>query len=507
MIKPLNQYLDYFSRVITSTLFLFIFSVTSSTASTGIHHAIKENCPTCIDKALSSTATLILDKGETALLSRAWLTQHAGTSIDIQYFIWSDDNIGILASEALLQAAERGVKIRVIVDDFLIDADKTALLAFAKHPNIQIKIYNPLHKVGVSTIKRWWNLITKFRSSNQRMHDKVAIYDGQIAITGGRNMADEYFDFDQEYSFRDRDILVYGQSVQTMSENFETFWNHSLSPSIETLLPKGFNQLSTPKTRAIFQDLKNYANDPKNFAPEVRDSINNLSQRFQQVLDEMRWSQARFIHDSPGKNKGKSGLKGGGKTTQEIVSLLNSANSEVLIQSPYLVMPDEGFTLLKSLINRGVKIKISTNSLASTDNLAAHSGYHDVRSDLIKAGIEVYEYKPYPKNQSLLYQRYHDIKDTPPIFAIHAKSMVIDGETALIGTFNLDPRSINLNTEVAMIVPNKDIATELRQLILNDISAENSWQISENNNPDKTVSLWKRIKLKLLSWLPLDPIL
>jgi len=495
----------------TKLMFVFITIVFNqvgySAPASSIQDAITKNCPTCVAQANNATASLILDKGETALLSRAWLTHNAQQSIDIQYFIWSNDNIGILAAEALLQAAERGVKVRVIVDDFLIDANMTSLLSLAKHPNIQIKIYNPLHKVGVSTLRRWLSFITEFRAANQRMHDKVAIYDGQIAITGGRNMADEYFDFNQDYSFRDRDILVYGQSVKTMSKSFASFWNHSLSSSIEKLLPKEYGQLSTAEINEVYQGLKDYANDPENFSLEVRGSIKYLSQRFQQALSELRWSQARFIHDVPGKNDGLSGLKGGGKTTQEIAKLLNSAQSEVLIQSPYLVMPEEGFTLLKELISRGIKIKISTNSLASTDNLLAYSGYSKIRNDLIKMGVEVFEYKPHPKNQAVLYQRYQQVKDSPPIFAIHAKSMVIDRATALIGTFNLDPRSIHLNTEVAMVVPNVDIATELSQLILDDMQPENSWQISKGTNPDKTVSLWKRMKLTMLTWLPLDPIL
>ena len=151
------------------------------------------------------TGSYVLDRGEQALLARAWLVDHARSSIEIQYFIWSTDNIGILASEALLRAARRGVKVRVLVDDLLIDAPDKTLLALAKHPNIDIRIYNPLHSVGVPWYKRILNLVTNFRGANQRMHDKTLIVDGELAITGGRNMADEYFDYDHAYNFRDRD--------------------------------------------------------------------------------------------------------------------------------------------------------------------------------------------------------------------------------------------------------------------------------------------------------------
>ena len=158
-------------------------------------------------------ASTFLEKGEEALLGRAWLAQHATRSIDVQYFIWSTDNIGILAAEQLLNAAERGVAVRVIVDDFLIDAEDTTLLLLSAHPNVAIRIYNPNVTVGVGLWQRIKNVFTDFREINQRMHYKTAIFDGVAGITGGRNMADEYFDYYQEYNFRDRDVLLLGLAL------------------------------------------------------------------------------------------------------------------------------------------------------------------------------------------------------------------------------------------------------------------------------------------------------
>ena len=231
---------------------------------------IKNICPECAAQSSQQTATLILDKGATALYTRAWLTNHSEHSIDIQYFIWSEDNIGILAMEALLQAANRGVVVRIIVDDFLIDADFSVLLALEAHPNIHIKIYNPKHKVGVSTFTRVKNLTADFRDSNQRMHDKLAIFDDTIAITGGRNMADEYFDFDNQYSFRDRDILVHGKATTTMKASFERFWNSDLSLSLSQLLTDELAELTPKATTDAYNRLSNYATDPNNFSEEVK---------------------------------------------------------------------------------------------------------------------------------------------------------------------------------------------------------------------------------------------
>ena len=177
----------------------------------------------------------MLDTGEEALLARAWLVGHAEKSIEVQYFIWSADNVGILASEALLRAAERGVKVRVIVDDLLIDAPDKTLLALAKHPNIDIRINNPKHRVGTQLHKRIYNVVTNFRGLNQRMHDKTLFVDGMVGITGRRNMADEYFSYDHDHNFRDRDALLLGEAVKTMGENFEAFWSSPLAAPAETL--------------------------------------------------------------------------------------------------------------------------------------------------------------------------------------------------------------------------------------------------------------------------------
>ena len=213
------------------------------------------------------TGAYILDGGEEALLARAWLADHAERSIEVQYFIWSSDNIGILASEALLRAAGRGVRVRVIVDDLLIDAPDKSLLALAKHPNVEIRIYNPRHQVGTPLRTRVLNVVTDFRGVNQRMHDKTFIVDGKVAITGGRNMADEYFDYDQAYTFRDRDVLLLGEAVQTTRANFDAFWASPLAVPVESLYDGlGLMQKNVKddaaEVRQVYRELHAYAAKP-----------------------------------------------------------------------------------------------------------------------------------------------------------------------------------------------------------------------------------------------------
>ena len=221
------------------------------------------------------SGSYVLDTGDEALIARAWLTDHAGRTLEVQYFIWSSDNVGILAAEALLRAADRGVKVRVIVDDLLMDAPDESLLALAHHPNIDIRIYNPKSSVGTPVQKKAVNVATDFRGVNQRMHNKVLVIDGKVAITGGRNMADEYFDYDHEYNFRDRDVLLVGPVVNTMSASFEQFWASPLSVPVEQRfdgvgLMKKHVAVGDAEVQEVYRNLHAYAAAPGNFAPQVR---------------------------------------------------------------------------------------------------------------------------------------------------------------------------------------------------------------------------------------------
>ena len=468
---------------------------------------VESACEDCTQRMESKTGVYILEKGEEALIGRAWLTKHATQSIDVQYFIWSTDNIGILAAEQLLSAAERGVSVRVLVDDFIIDAEDRTLLLLSAHPNAQIRIYNPKFVVGVSLWGKLKNSITQFRAVNQRMHDKTAIFDGVASITGGRNMADEYFDFDHEYNFRDRDVLVLGPAVQDIRENFNEFWDSEYAIPVERILADELDDISSEDVSRRAAELHAYAGDPTNFAPEIRQAIDTTPRYFPALMQAMVWADVHFISDVPGKNDGASGLSGGGESTNQLITAVRRAKKSILLQSPYLVMPDGGIELFEQLIEQGVSIRISTNSLASTDNIPAFAGYASQRSDLLAAGIELFEFKPSPAIQDQLIENYPRIAENNPVFAIHAKSMVIDDQVVYIGTFNLDPRSTNLNTEVGVLIENHELARQLTNSIERDIRPENSWHTTADFNPDSEVGLGKRFGAWITRLLPVEPVL
>jgi putative cardiolipin synthase len=457
----------------------------------------------------NETGIYVLDTGESALLARAWLADHARQSIEVQYFIWSSDNVGILATEALLRAAERGVKVRVIVDDLLIDAPDKTLLALARHPNVDIRIYNPKHQVGTPFYKRALNVVTDFRGVNQRMHDKTFIVDGKVGITGGRNMADEYFDYDREYTFRDRDALVVGEAAQAMQANFDAFWASPLSVPVEARfdgwgLMKKNVKVDDTEVQKVYRELHAYAQHPENFAPEVRAAIVATPAAFERLARDMAWGRVEFIHDRPGKNGKRWSLGGGGQSTDALAKLVSGAQKSIVIQSPYLVMSGKAKALFRDAVARGVKVRILTNSLASTDNMQAFSGYRNQRKQLLKMGLDIREYKPDPANRATLMARANP-PATPPLFALHAKSMVVDGTTAYIGTFNFDPRSENLNTEVGVIVHHTGLAQRLLAIMEADMHPGNSWSAAEE--PDQYVPLTKRGRVRLWQLLPLKPLL
>ncbi len=453
----------------------------------------------------------VLDTGTEALLARAWLADHARHSIEVQYFIWSTDNIGILATEALLRAADRGVRVRVIVDDLLIDAPDKTLLALARHPYIDIRIYNPKNSVGIPAHKRVLNVVSDFRGVNQRMHDKTFIVDGKVAITGGRNMADEYYDYNNEYNFRDRDALLLGDVVKAMQASFEKFWDSDLCVKVEELyngigLMQKHVRVDDDDIKRVYSDLHNYAKSPDNFSPEVRAAIDAAPAAFARLAQQVVWGKVVFISDRPGKNDRRLHLGGGGTTTTALAQLVETARDHIVIQSPYLVLSDQAMALFQKTTARGVRVRISTNSLASTDNLQAFSGYRNQRKKLLKMGLAIYEYKPDPEVQRYLMQRLSVMQDKPPVFAIHAKTLVVDSKIVYIGTFNFDPRSENLNTEVGVIIHNEALARTVEAAIETDMQTGNSWNAA-SDQPDQYVPFTKRTRIRFWQLMPIKPLL
>ncbi len=443
----------------------------------------------------SKTGVYVLEDGDGAMLTRGWISEHAEHTIDVQYFIFSADNVGLIAADYLLRAAERGVKVRVLVDDLLVEADGDALLALDAHPNLEIRIYNPNTNIGKSLPRKLFNIATDFRGINQRMHNKTFTVDGRITITGGRNIADEYFDYDHEYNFRDRDVLLLGGVVSKVNESFEQFWNDSLSRPVSELVT---TEVPHAELEKRLEGLHQYACNPANYWPQVREKLKDIPAAFEriQTSGQLRWlDQVEYVTDVPGKNNPADGLRGGGVTLTALEQLVREAKHSIVIQSPYLITTDSGQQLFRDAVARGVAVRILTNSLSSTDNLEAFSGYQRDRAALLKTGVKIYEFRPdAAERMQMMTGALAPTLDRAPIFGLHAKSMVIDEEIAVIGTFNLDPRSANLNTECLTVIRSPEIARSVLAGMEIEFQPENAWETTLRSNPDRHAGFGKRFK-------------
>lgn len=442
------------------------------------------------------TGVYVLEDGGGAMVARAWLSEYAEHSIDVQYFIFSADNVGLIAVDYLVRAADRGVQVRVLVDDLLLEADAATLLALDAHPNLEIRIYNPDINLGKRLPGKLFSTVTDFRGINQRMHNKTFTVDGRIVITGGRNIADEYFDYDHEYNFRDRDVLLLGGVASQVERTFEQFWDDPRSRPVAAVLPPS---VTNSATAARVAGLHQYACNPANYWPQVRAQVSSIPVAFDaiQASGKLQWlDSVSYISDVPGKNDGSQGLGGGGVTLDTLLELVRHARTSIAIQSPYLVTTELGRSVFRDAVQRGVEVRILTNSLASTDNLEAFSGYQRDREKLLRTGVRLFEFRPDAvERTTMMTSAVAGTLVDPPIFGLHAKSMVIDGHITVIGTFNLDPRSANLNTECITVIRSDSITAGVLAGMEVEFRPENAWETTLQQNPDAAAGRMKRFKV------------
>jgi phosphatidylserine/phosphatidylglycerophosphate/cardiolipin synthase-like enzyme len=379
------------------------------------------------------------------------------------------------------------------VDDIMVDAGTHEILTMDSHENIDIRIYNPVANLGKNISDKLTQLAVNFKGVNQRMHNKTFTVDGKVVITGGRNIADEYFDYDHEFNFRDRDVLILGRTVDKVHHSFEEFWNNKLSVPVTEIVSEAEGNFKDPKR---FDRLHQYACNPDNFWPQVRERIKNLPQAFKEIResDQLVWlDSVTFVSDEPGKNANRK-VQAGGITTDTLISLVKRAKTSIDIQSPYLITTDLGKNLFREAVKRGVKIRILTNSLASNDNIEAFSGYQRDRKELLETGVRIYEFKPDAKERyNIMTGELQKKLSYAPIFGLHAKTMVIDGHITVIGTFNLDPRSANLNTECITVIRSAKITAGVLRGIEEEFKPENSWETTLSFNPDAEAGVKRRV--------------
>ncbi|KAG8149772.1 phospholipase D family protein [Burkholderia catarinensis] len=412
-----------------------------------------------------------------AIVARIVLAETADRSLDLQYYIWHDDLTGRELAAALLKAADRGVRVRVLLDDLGTNADDQVLLALSSHPNLKIRLFNP---VASRRFKSLGSLL-EFSRVDRRMHNKAMIADNEAAILGGRNIGDEYFGASREVAMGDLDVLVHGPIVRNVSGAFDKFWNSESTYSIEQLTghPADPSGLSDYRTK-----LDEYVK-AEHDSPYVLQARERLDKILEAGDADFSWGQATLLYDDPSKvTRDPNDPKGHLMTRFAALNL--KPTHEMLIISPYFVPGKAGVAWISDLTAHGVRVTVLTNSLAATDVVAVNAGYQHYREALLKAGVHLYELKPVGSTH---------VKAQRKIFgsskaSLHAKTYVFDRQSVFIGSMNLDPRSRNLNTEIGVLCDSPAIAGQVIDDVKPHLDAI-AWRVEQRTDANgKSRIVW-----------------
>jgi putative cardiolipin synthase len=454
------------------TLACFVMALASACATRppasdykrDITHALPASAPTDLGAALApferthpdESGFRVLSNGTDALQMRIALARAATKTLDMQYYIANEDTTGKLLLAAALYAADKGVRVRMLVDDLNFKDIDEIMAALNTHDNIDIRVFNPFGSSKESVFQRTTSIFTKIGHFTQRMHNKAMIADNQLSIVGGRNLGDEYFSASETLQFRDIDVLAAGPITADISESFDAYWNSSASYPLRVLNKQKFEPKELDQTREELRDHWRKNADPYNAKP-----LNASPLAAQIAKDDLGliWAHAEFKADTPEKITDPS-PDYRSPPLERLVALANEAQKEILIISPYFVPRDAGVKSIEQITHRGVRVAVLTNSLAATDAVAVQAGYAPYRVPLLQNGVELYEFKPIQQEGSSRV----DFVGSTSRSSLHAKVFVIDRSTLVIGSMNLDPRSANLNTELVLIIHSPPLADRVATL-------------------------------------------
>jgi putative cardiolipin synthase len=441
-----------------------------------VSHALPAATPTALGTALApvelahpgESGFRVLSNGTEALQMRIALARAATKTLDMQYYIANEDTTGKLLLGAALYAADHGVRVRMLVDDLNFKDIDDVMASLNSHPNIEIRVFNPYGSTHRSVFERTTNLLTKIDQFTRRMHNKAMITDNQVAIVGGRNLGDEYFSASPTLQFRDLDVLAAGPITADVSASFDEYWNSSGAYALKALNHQTFSQQELDATRDALRAHWRTNADPYNAKP-----LNATPLATQIAKDELglTWAPAEFKVDTPSKIDQPS-PDYVSPPMQRLAELMKDAQTEFLVVSPYFVPHDAGVKALAQLTERHVRVAVLTNSLAATDAVAVQAGYSPYRVPLLQNGVELYEFKPEQSSPS------SSVAGSHSRASLHAKTYVIDRKILVIGSMNLDPRSANLNTELALVIHSPVLAGQVAAMFDRATTPEVSYRVT-----------------------------
>ena len=466
---------------------------------------IAESAPA--DKSLSGVE-LLANPGE-AFGTRFAIAAFAEKTLDMQYYLWKGDLSGQLLMWRALQAADRGVRVRFLIDDIYHSGRDETYALLNSHPNFEVRVFNPMANRGMA---RNLNYLVNKQRLNHRMHNKIFLADNAVAVLGGRNIGNDYFGIDTKANFFDLDVLTVGEGARQAGAAFDEYWNSKKAVPISVLHDRTYTPEDLDAAREkLNESLVNLDAVPYALAMEETETLENLKR----WRDQLIWTEARVVVDPLERFEGQ----GESAIVEFAAHHVADMDHEFIAESAYLIPTKSGIENMALLIDRGVRVRLLTNSLMSNNHITAHSGYMKYRKPLLEAGVELHELRA----DAALREHFKAFEDDDEVPAgIHTKAFVIDREQALIGSFNFDPRSRDLNSEIGLVVTDKVFATQVVEEMNQDFDPANSYRLFltekgklrwEIKNPDGSftiykhdpgASIWRRMGARMLSWLPIE---
>jgi putative cardiolipin synthase len=457
------------------------------------------------------TGVAVVTTSEWGFRGRAGLANMAEKTLDLQYYIWEVDTAGAILAERVMRAADRGVRVRMLIDDVNTGNSDFQFARMDNHPNIEIRLYNPFAKRN----SRMTEFVFNVDRLNHRMHNKAFIADNAFAIVGGRNIGDDYFGVHTVANFRDLDLALAGPLVQEVSRSFDEFWNSEKAVPVSSLVKE---ELTRQEFLARKGRLYDWVKNVQDFPYPVDTTSDAL---FVKLEEELRknfvWTEARVLFDAPDKPE-----TGEEVVVDQLRQEGRDKKHEVLLEAAYLIPGPRELEVSRLNKERGIRQRVLTNSLATNDVAAAHAGYARYRKQLIRNGVELYELRPDASSD----RRKWSLLAGRSKASLHTKAFVVDREKLAIGSFNMDPRSIAINTEIVIVIENPELAARVANYMDTGVLPENSYRvlleadkdtgrerlvwITEKNGEevryysDPDVGVWRRFSAWFMSLLPIE---
>ena len=452
----------------------------------------------------------IIRYGREAFTARIAMTDLTQKTLDLQYYVWDADETGRLLALHTLRVADKGVKVRVLLDDIGLEGRDKMVAAMDAHPNIEIRIFNPFSNRGMHAL----DFLTDTDRVNHRMHNKTVIMDNAFAIVGGRNIGNHYFGVSDEFNFRDMDIAAVGPIVRDISKMYDYFWNGKWSVPISVITKKKYTMTDLQIERKKLEEKIRKDSYPYPLAKDTQ----QLQRKLKKLMQHFVWThEGEVLWNDPVQMR----LPRDKQSHTLISSLhtrLNKVHKSLLMESAYFIPRKDGIEHLIKLRKKGIKVRILTNSLKSNDVMAAYAGYNNYRMELLRHGAEVYELRDDAGKSKIIN---HAPAKRKVSTGLHAKIFVFDDKDVFVGSFNLDPRSSKINTEGGLYVPSPVLAKRVMAYMNEGIKAENSYHlqldeqghimwITEENDKKKVyrsepkTGVWDKLKVNILQMLPLE---